>query len=348
MEEFDVFYVSFLFITVLFLVGLIYIGRNKSKFQNHKLFRLILWNSLLTAFLISTVFIIGESYYRFFEDSTDSFAVTKVAKRWLKRHYHPNNIMVRDDIDYSMRCTPGKRRISIIGDSFTAGHGIKNVDNRFANILRENNPEFEIHVLANNGMETNNHLDIVNRLINQGYEFDLVILAYNLNDIAYLLPQTNKLYDKMEAYEKDLGFWARNSYWVNLLQARSFANETKEVGEYYSYLSSSYSNNVWGQQRNVLLELKRVIESQKARMGVVVFPFLTNLNEEYSFLNAHENLRKLWTGLNIHYLDLMPVYKKYSTEELIVNENDPHPNEFAHKIAAEKIQGYFIDPPAAK
>jgi len=291
---------------------------------------------------------VGESYYRFYVDTTDSFALTKFAQRWFERYYHLNNLNARDNIDYQYKFTQGKRRITFIGDSFTIGHGVKDVDERFANLIRKNNPEFEIHVMAANGMETIDQLDLVKSLISQGYQFDLVILGYNLNDIAYLLPETNELYDRIDAHQKSLGFFGNNSYLINLLEARSFAKDNSGVGNYYDYLVPSYFNEYWTQQKQNLLELKETIEQAKGKLGVVIFPFLTQLNSDYQFTNVHEQLNQFWKSENVHYLDLFPVYQPFSDEELMVNENDPHPNELAHKLAAEEIQSYFIDPDSVK
>jgi lysophospholipase L1-like esterase len=302
----------------------------------------------LLAFLVSAVFIVGESYYRFYVDATDSFSLTKCSQRWFERYYHLNNLKARDNIDYQYKVIQGKRRITFIGDSFTIGHGVKDVDERFANLIRKNNPEFEIHVMAANGMETIDQLDMVKSLVTQGYQFDLVILAYNLNDISYLLPETNELYNRVDAHQKSLGFFGNNSYLINLLQARSFAKANSGVGNYYDYLVPSYFNEYWTQQRQNLLELKATIEQARGKLGVVTFPFFTQLNRNYQFTKAHEQLNQFWKSKNVHYLDLFPIYQQYSDEEVIVNERDPHPNEFAHKLAAEEIQNYFITPDSKK
>ncbi|MDY8137479.1 SGNH/GDSL hydrolase family protein [Aquimarina sp. 2201CG5-10] len=254
----------------------------------------------------------------------------------------------RDNIDYQYKVTQGKRRITFIGDSFTIGHGVKNVDERFANLIRKNNPELEIHVMAINGLETIDHLDLVKSLISQGYQFDLVILVYNLNDIAYLLPETYELYDRVNAHQKSLGFFGNNSYLINFLEARLFMKTNSGVGNYYDYLVPSYFNIYWTQQKQNLLELKATIEQAKGKLGVVTFPFLTQLNSDYKFTDVHEQLNQFWKSENVHHLDLFPIYQSYSDEDVTVNQNDPHPNELAHKLAAEEIQRYFIDPDPSK
>ena len=96
--------------------------------------RLIAGNVLGVLFLLSLLFSGGELYYRFFYDTTDAVACTKVCERWAQRYWHENRLECRDDIEYSMNCARDKRRVTFIEDSFTTGHGIKNIEDRFARL----------------------------------------------------------------------------------------------------------------------------------------------------------------------------------------------------------------------
>ena len=87
-------------------------------------------NALVFLCLATPLLLAGELYFRFVYDTTDSLAYTRVCERWEQRHWHVNRAGCRDDVRYSPALTPGKRRISFLGDSFTAGHGIKDVEDR--------------------------------------------------------------------------------------------------------------------------------------------------------------------------------------------------------------------------
>jgi hypothetical protein len=43
-------------------------------------------NALVLLTLVSVVFLAAETYFRFFYDTTDSLAYTKVCARWVQRH----------------------------------------------------------------------------------------------------------------------------------------------------------------------------------------------------------------------------------------------------------------------
>ena len=151
MNEFDTFFLTTVVIPVLLPGMLLMIWL--TKIFKSRIVRLILGNVVLLMFLVSVVFCIGETRYRFFYDSTDAFSLTMISQRWFKRHYKLNNFKSRDNVDYTHKAKPGKRRITFIGDSFTIGHGIEDPEDRFSNRIRQKNPTLDVHNMAANGME---------------------------------------------------------------------------------------------------------------------------------------------------------------------------------------------------
>jgi len=103
--------------------------------------QLLAGNALVLLFVSSLPFLAGEIHNRFIYDTSDAFNYTKTSERWQARYYHRNALGFRDDLTYELRIPLGKRRIFFLGDSFTAGHGIKDVDDRFANRIRQANPQ---------------------------------------------------------------------------------------------------------------------------------------------------------------------------------------------------------------
>src|SRR5438046_47259 len=84
---------------------------------------LLLGNVLVLLFLVTILAVGGEIYFRFFYDATDAINLTKVSERWFQRHCRLNGSGCRDTIEYETRIATGKRRITFLGDSYTAGHG---------------------------------------------------------------------------------------------------------------------------------------------------------------------------------------------------------------------------------
>src|SRR5690349_142254 len=95
---------------------------------------LVLGNLLVLIFLLSVIVLSGEIYCRFCRDTTDSLNYTKASVRWFERHWQTNSAGCRDDLEYAVEIPRGRRRITFVGDSFTAAQGVKNIEDRFGNI----------------------------------------------------------------------------------------------------------------------------------------------------------------------------------------------------------------------
>lgn len=341
MEEFDFFYA----VTVLVpgvLAGLLFWLYKSKKIgvRNQKRFMLA-WNMLFTLFLLSGVFFIGESYFRFFVDTTDSFGLSKISQRWMKNHYHYNNFSARDNLDYQLDIAPGKRRVTIIGDSFAAGHGIKNVEHRFANILREKFPELEVHVMAINGVNSLTELDILRKLAQDQYQFDIILLSYCLNDIDYLVPEAQDIYDRIYNFNNALGYLGNQSYFLNTLKFRWFALHDPDFLNYSDFVLAAYEEDSWTTHKKSLHEIRKFSEENGRVFAVVTFPFLQESRADYLFLGVHQKLEAYWRSENVLHLDLLKTYAPFKGSVLTVNKYDAHPNEFASKLAARKI-GDFL------
>src|SRR5690348_2662655 len=77
-------------------------------------------NLLVLLFLLSLLLAGAEIYYRFWLDTTDSFGLTRLNRRWYHRHWRVNQSGYRDSEPiYRAVRTPGKPRITFLGDSFT-------------------------------------------------------------------------------------------------------------------------------------------------------------------------------------------------------------------------------------
>ena len=210
--------------------------------------RLLLGNFLVLLFLLSLGVLGGEIYYRFFCDTTDGLGYTKVNQRWFERHWQLNPAEFRDNINYSLNLTPGQRRITFLGDSFAAGHGVKNVEDRFANRIRQAHSEWEIHVLAQPGYDTSDEIRQLENSIGQHYQLDLVVLVYCLNDVADMFPEWTDAVLRLKARAAQSGWLVQNSYLANTLYYRLFAPRDAGAKRYFEFIVEGYRGAHWEQQ----------------------------------------------------------------------------------------------------
>jgi hypothetical protein len=217
------------------------------------------------------------------------------------------------------------------------------VEERFGNIVRDLLPHVEVHVMAANGLETTDQWELIRKLSEaDGYEFDKIILVYNLNDIANFHEQTLEIYRKIGGLETGLNFFTRNSYFLNRLYFRTKIKHLPEANLSYAYLNEAYHEEAWKLQKQLFENLHGYINERGWSLLVVTFPFVHSLGD-YEFRGVHQQLDEFWKSLEVPHLDLLEVFEKYTDKKLVVNKYDAHPNEFAHRIAGEEIYR-FIQP----
>lgn len=303
--------------------------------------KLVVGNLLILMTLLSTALLPGEIYFRYFYDSTDSFGLTKTTKRWFERHFKRNQTGFRDSLNYLPTPPPDTRRISFVGDSFTVGHGIENVEDRFANQVRTLCPQHEIHVLAECGWDTDMHIQVVNFLPQSGYEVDVVLLAYCLNDISDITPQWQEILDRLYNNAKP-NFLCEHSYLFDTIHARIRMAREPEIRNYYGFVREAYTGRLWETQRSRLQSIRDTVASSGGQLMVVTFPFLHEISVEYSYGEIHEQLDAHWKQLNVPHLDLLPMFLEHRDEQLVLSEQDAHPSIRAHELAGVEIAA-FID-----
>ena len=302
--------------------------------------QLVAGNFLVLAFLLSLVLLGGEIYFRFIYDSTDALSYSKVSRRWFERYWHDNALMVRDNLEYSLRKVEGRRRITFIGDSFTAGHGIRNVEDRFVNIVRREHPEWEIHMLAQPGLDTGAELKNLITGLKHGYQVDHVVLVYCLNDISDIIPEWVKVSAAL-AEETGKSCWLRrSSFFVDWICVRWQTKRNVYLSGYFNFVAEAYRGPLWRTHQQRLRIFQEIVKANGGQLSVVTFPFMQSM-EHYDFGFMHQQLAVLWKELNVPYLDLLPVFRDSATKSLTVNRFDAHPNETAHALAAAAISKFL-------
>jgi lysophospholipase L1-like esterase len=338
--------VFLLFLGVLFLAGGLYflfLLYNKASKVKAGWFRVIVGNILLLFLLLSISFVVGETYYRYLYNTTDALTYTKVSERWFHRYYILNASGFRDNIEYSPTIKPGKRRITFLGDSFTAGHGVKNVEDRFANIIRRLHPEYEVQVLAKLGLDTGAELALMQAAVKQKYQLDQVVLVYCLNDVADILPEWNRALRQIFADVNRGGWLRQNSYFFDTLYHRYKVLRNPYMRKYFYFVREGYEGAAWELQKKRLNQLRLLVESHGGRLLVVIFPFLHMTQAYDEFRPVHQKLDQFWEESGVPCLDLLPFFEGLPPKKITINRFDPHPNEFAHALAAKKIDQFLSE-----
>ena len=303
--------------------------------------RVLIINSLVLMVLLSVLLFAGEVYFRFIYDSTDSLAYTKVNILWGQRHWHVNNFQMRDNVDYAPIIGTGRRRVTFLGDSFTAGHGIKNVEDRVVNRVRRANPECEVQMLARIGADTGDEIKFLNIGVTNGYQLDQVVLVYCLNDISDLMPERDQAMERLRAELASAGWLCNSSYLFNVVSHRIKAQRDPFMKDYFADVLGAYDGPLWEQQKERLKTVRDVVQSNGGRLSVIIWPFLQAVGPNYTYKGVHEKLTQYCKELNVPCLDLLPVVEGVPPSKLVVNQLDVHPNEYANKLAAQAVNDFL-------
>ena len=303
-------------------------------------------NLLLIVMLASAAFGALDAYFRFGYEGTDNFGATPATVEWLQKYYHMNNWNWRDNVDYAAASPAGKTRITFLGDSSTEGAGIKDVDQRFGNLIRNQNPDrYDVQVFARGGNSTGKELrDLLDAYRGQGYSTDIVVVVYDLNDATDL--SASYLRWERSGYERTRAAierpWVQSSALLTMLVARWEGARNLDIGEYAKLLEQGCQGLDWQKQLLRLRLLHDLCVSQGAQMVLVSLP---------SHYPAIETLLNEWCReFEVPFLGLQSVFDADPTASWHVSEADGHPNERAHAAFAARIEPLLatISVPTAK
>lgn len=254
--------------------------------------------------------------------------------KWISENVSLNKFGYRDR-EYNLKKNDSVFRIYCLGDSYTYGWYINNVEDswpkQLEKQLKEKYPDQKIEVINaakpgfNLGME-------INRFKAEGILFnpDLVLIGINSQDLA------------INEYPPR---FTKNQFIRDLrLYQLTFGNiERAKVGKKtYNEIKSTYTeeSKQLKQAENNLNTLLKLTKNSSAKVGLVVFPEYnpTNPNGEYQFTEFHQQIKNLTNKLQILNIDLMESFADIEDKNrLVLNPIDPHPSALADEIAAAEV-----------
>jgi hypothetical protein len=305
----------------------------------------------LSVWLCLGMLTIPELGFALFYDTTDSFDMTNVSKRWFKVHVNPDvrslefsnetGIQYRSASEVVLNPSDGRRHVCFLGDSFTFGHGVADVADRFSDRVSKqlNGPGksgVEVSNLAWPGTDLIWAAAILKHSFGTDGRIDDAVYVLCLNDIEAFHDPTMSQSSSLSHFEPP-GFFFRDTYFVNWLYFRSQLLLQPQTRGYYSFVREYYEGEPWLRFREALARNSAMCREHDCRFRVAIFPFLHNPGPEYPFREIHHQIQTDCKELGIDCLDLDPALAAHADERLTVNPFDAHPNERAHEIAAAAL-----------
>ncbi len=245
--------------------------------------------------------------------------------------------------------TPDTFRAVCLGDSFTFGEGVRYPDTypaKLALLLSSAMPDRNVEVL-NAGVQAYGTNDAIAFYLMRCRQFrpDAVTLGFFLNDVTEFSDTIRQ--NEAMTHELALSPLAQVSRLWEIFERGRHSRRLQR--DYFASIRSSFESPQWDRCKEILSGMQQEVAQRDGfRFVVVLFPVLWALDGEYPFQDIHNKIEEAAHSAGCEFIDLLDVYRGRPAESLWVHPTDQHPNEIAHKLAAERIAEQLLAlPPQA-
>ncbi|MBL7661411.1 SGNH/GDSL hydrolase family protein [bacterium] len=304
-------------------------------------------NLLLACLSLIVTLTVLEGGFRFISQ------YSKKPPQWSSRpsfYFAPEHTKTFQDYAYQTPKPENTFRIAVIGDSYTFAPYMQFTDTFpkiLERMLRLNTPDDRQQLqrieVINYGVpaySTSHEVRSAVRALKDGA--DLIILQITLNDAEikpYRPTGLNTTNDRFAAPTLT-GFWSvlTHSKLAGFLLTRWHNAQT--VKAYTNYFINLFEHpRKWKIFSKSVLKIRALCKKHNVKLVATVFPlFGLALDQHYPFKGITEKILTFLKDKDIPALDLFPAYLNIPLEILqVIPSVDRHPNEIAHRIAAEQI-----------
>ncbi len=239
----------------------------------------------------------------------------------------------------------GVFRIAVLGDSWAFGWGVGDGE-EFPAVLQslqhagQNGDRVEVLNFSVSDYNTLQELAVLKRKALR-FHPDLVLVAYNVNDVEKLDPgQAHETSDStFRGIVADLSAHSHLFRLVNdRLHRLALSRGVERSGKVASYEALyAADSSAWRRVREALREIRDVSAGAGAKTYIVLCPWITVLSDQNPYLGIHKLVIDEAAALGIPALDLFPTFKGRDAAKLRVSPLDGHPTAEGHRIAAAAI-----------
>jgi hypothetical protein len=242
---------------------------------------------------------------------------------------------------------PSTFRIAVIGDSFSFGPYMQYSDTfayKLQTMLNLNQSPLKAEVI-NYGVpaySTTHEVEVATRALQEGA--DLILLQVTLNDPERKLERpdgiSENMFDQFGPLKLEGAVGAVAARWRTLKFALERMHNARTRQAYVQYFNRLFENpDTLYPFTNAVRSI--IGQSRAARTPVVavVFPlFGLPLDDKYPFYPLHKRMKDFMARYKVPHLDVSRIYDGIPLERLqVIPGVDRHPNEIAHRMAAESI-----------
>jgi len=250
----------------------------------------------------------------------------------------------------------GVRRIVVVGDSFTYGHGLpeaKSYPRQLERILRERAPDAAVEVL-NCGQGAAN-LAGIQQLVEFSFralEPDVLVYGYFLNDPLDFAPPTafddaGRVHDMLDVgwlhaevapSRTRFSLGARPLRGPRLYEALVRAGEQRRLtADTFEWYRDLHGPPAWPRAEAALASMRAEAERRGCRFVLLVLPVIWKLDGDYPLEDVHAHIASSARALGIEVVDALAALRGHHDSELMLHPRDRHPSGRYARIVAETL-----------
>jgi hypothetical protein len=269
--------------------------------------------------------------------------------------YKRNKYDLRGD-DFVSPKPPDCRRILILGDSFTFGLGVPDIQDTFPKILEtELNKEIPINGVkkieilngGKSGSLPRSWLELY-RMLEDPFDPDVVLVVFFLRDGT----SQKTIPDFFKNIRSDITLRNSNSWFYQKFYAYRIIRDTLDrsnISSVYTrklkdgYFGDEKQTRVWQHTQRDLRLIKLLTHKNSEETGFVIFPILASLDDNYPFKDICNYLEEFAKAQKFSLHNLLPSFLGFYAPNLWVTRYDQHPNAKGHRIAAQSLLPFVKD-----
>jgi hypothetical protein len=290
-------------------------------------------NTILSLASFLVIFLLIDILFMFVP-RTHGIGSTYANSIWFQYYWRPINSFGFRDKEPDL----GKESILFVGDSFTAGYGIKSISDRYSDLVEEGNTRgLQSINLGLNGADTEREFEMMLDFVEETkVPVKKIVLQYFGNDIEDTAYELGLNITKTKPYAGDnfiVEYLARGTFFGNFV----YWMFPKNGGEAYEeFLKEAYQDEVVLEKH--LEDLQGFVdyaESKEIELTVLVFPFLQEINESKHLYT--DKITAFFEEKGVHVLDVGEMVAGLPLRKRIVNYSDTHPSVIVHQKLADAL-----------
>lgn len=245
---------------------------------------------------------------------------------------------------------PGTVRVAVIGDSFTEGMGVKEGDTCPSVLHRLLNTDaeagrWEVLNCGRRGYDFPALYDLFETVL--AFDPDVVVYGMVINDAvkagafearqAYLndwILDRGRMFREGEDRRLRAWDWRLAAFVRDRVEAYRVGRHTTR---WYHDMYGEPNRQGWERTQAFLREMNRRAQARGGRFLIASWPLLVGVEGHYPFAGVSETIARFCLSAGIPHHDLLPALSGRPTDSLWVHPVDHHPNEIAHRLAAESL-----------